>query len=86
MTTIREYCEQGIILDFVRRHWDANKEQVPLCCFETKGDLITCTWLKKWYTLKKFHIKCLQCQAEIAKYLKEHDDKSIPSCEEDSNG
>lgn len=90
MTTIREYCERETIPPFIREYWEKNKGQVPLCCFETSktetGWKIKCTWLNAWYSFPEFKMKCMKCQVEIEKYLKEHDYRSISSCKEDRNG
>jgi hypothetical protein len=73
MTTIRERIEKGRVEEATEL-WKTAKGSVPPCCFEDK--LVKgiwkrrCNWLNQWLTTEDFKVKCLECQKEIEKLLR----------------
>jgi len=75
MTTLREHLENGTLEGEILEFYKRNVGQVPLCCFECKKIqgkwMISCSWLKQYYSLDEFTEKCLECQEEMKKKMKE---------------
>jgi hypothetical protein len=82
LTTIRERIEDDQFFPWVINHFVKHKGQVPLCCFSNKktkkGWVLNCTWLRsqgvKDLSFKEFQVKCLECQKEIEKKIREWDE------------
>lgn len=81
MTTLREHLEEGTFDEVLEKFFLEHKGSTPLCCYEMKrvnGEwVITCSWLKSWYRIEEFKKKCLECQKEIEKRLKERKKRKV---------
>jgi hypothetical protein len=81
LTTVRERIENGQFHSWIINHFVNHKGQVPLCCHSSKktkkGWIMNCTWLRsqgiKDLTFPEFQSKCLECQKEIERQIKEYD-------------
>lgn len=81
MTTVRERIENNQFFPWVINHFVKHKGQVPLCCFsytqKKEGWVMNCTWLRsqgiKDLPFEEFQIKCLECQKEIERKIREYD-------------
>ena len=80
--TIREWLNTGSKEGY-RLAWKMLKVyygKVPLCRVEVKtrksslgriSTWIKCSWLKRWYTEKVFRRRCLICQEEMLRTLRD---------------
>jgi hypothetical protein len=81
LTTIRERIENDQFFPWVINHFVKHKGQTPMCCYSCKkkkeGWVMNCTWLQSQgirdLSFDEFRVKCLECQKEIEKAIREYD-------------